>query len=373
MTSLNPLDLSDSTRMRSGTAARLAGLPVTTLRVWERRYSVVAAPKTATGQRLYSGLDVQRLRLLKHLTDCGHAIGTVAGLPAQALEALLAQEGSLSQPVLPANAMIQAATETSPGTSAFMSTFVPAVVPAILSTAANLRVWVVGRGAAQKLEALAACELVAVHNDLDAAEAATIRRNAPPPAVLLVHLASLMPGDADRVTALAARLGAPSVVVLYAFGRESLADSLRSAGATVRRDPISPRELCALITQVAQVASQQQGGSVNITEQAPAHGLPYAATQARQFDDANLAFLMGISTNVACECPRHVAEIVMQLASFERYSQDCISRSPADADLHAHLTDVAASARTGFERALQRIMAAEGIELPQPQPGLHQA
>ena len=32
-------------RLRSGTAARLAGLPVSTLRVWERRYAVVDAPK----------------------------------------------------------------------------------------------------------------------------------------------------------------------------------------------------------------------------------------------------------------------------------------------------------------------------------------
>ena len=367
MTSLNPLDLSDSTRMRSGTAARLAGLPVTTLRVWERRYGVVAAPKTATGQRLYSGLDVQRLRLLKHLTDCGHAIGTVAGLPALALEALLAQEAPLNQLALnaSANASANAVTSAATGTSPSAAALVTAVE--------NLRVWVVGRGAAQKLEALAACELVAVHTDLDAAEVAAlaaVHRNEAAPALLLVHLASLMPGDADRVTALAARLAAPCVLVLYAFGREALADSLRAAGATVRRDPISPRELCALVTQMA---SQRRGGLVNTTEHAATQSLPYAATQARQFDDANLSFLMGISTNVACECPRHVAEIVMQLASFERYSQDCISRSPADADLHAHLTAVAASARTGFERALQRIMAAEGIELPQPQLGLRQA
>ena len=39
-------------RLRSGTAARLAGLPVTTLRVWERRYGVVAPAKTVTGQQI---------------------------------------------------------------------------------------------------------------------------------------------------------------------------------------------------------------------------------------------------------------------------------------------------------------------------------
>ena len=75
-------------RLRSGTAARLAGLPVTTLRVWERRYGVVAAIKTESGQRVYSAHDVSRLRLLRQLTRAGHAIGTIATLELDSLQAL---------------------------------------------------------------------------------------------------------------------------------------------------------------------------------------------------------------------------------------------------------------------------------------------
>ena len=358
MTSLGMDDLSDSARMRSGTAARLAGLPVTTLRVWERRYGVVAAPKTATGQRLYSALDVQRLRLLKRLTDCGHAIGSVAGLTAHDLEALMLQESSKGQSA--STVISGAATE-----SALPNRPV-----------GTMRVWVVGRGAAHKLESLPACELMAVHGDLDAAEAAGVSAPAlrvtakgsaeiassaaSTPDVLLVQIASLQAAVVDRVLALSARLGAHSVVVLYAFGRESLADTLRSAGAHVRRDPISVRELGALITSLVR---QKRTGAASVSGEDEFASTSELA-QARQFDDATLAFLMDISTNVACECPRHVAEIVMQLASFERYSQDCLSRSPDDADLHALLTAVAASARTGFERALQRVIVAEGIVLP---------
>jgi MerR family transcriptional regulator, light-induced transcriptional regulator len=343
MAATDSLDLSASARMRSGTAARLAGLPVTTLRVWERRYGVVAAPKTDTGQRLYSSLDVQRLRLLKRLTDCGHAIGSVAGLSVEALEALMAQESTLS--------VAASATSSRP----------------VAPSSDSLLVWVVGRGAAHKLESLATCELVAVHDDLGSAEAAASLASAAlgfqPPDVLLVHLASLLVAEVERVTALALLLGSPCVVVLYAFGREALADTLRSAGATVRRDLIAARELCTLVSSVA---SQKQRASVmDVAVTSSQDAAAQLAVPARQFDDASLAFLMDISTNVACECPRHVAEIVMQLASFERYSQDCLSRSPADADLHAHLTSVAAAARVGFERALQRVMAAEGIVLPQ--------
>ena len=37
------------TEMRSGTAARLAGLSAPTLRIWEYRYGVVAPLKSASG------------------------------------------------------------------------------------------------------------------------------------------------------------------------------------------------------------------------------------------------------------------------------------------------------------------------------------
>ncbi|AIO71609.1 HTH-type transcriptional repressor CarH [Burkholderia multivorans] len=75
-------------RYRSGEAARLARMPAATLRIWERRYGVVAPPKTPSGQRMYSEDDVQRIRLLKALVNQGHAIGTIANLSREELEAL---------------------------------------------------------------------------------------------------------------------------------------------------------------------------------------------------------------------------------------------------------------------------------------------
>ena len=57
---------------REGKAeARLAGLPVETLRVWERRYELSEARRSAHGQRLYMASQVQRLGLLKQLVDQG--------------------------------------------------------------------------------------------------------------------------------------------------------------------------------------------------------------------------------------------------------------------------------------------------------------
>ena len=66
---------------------------------------------------------------------------------------------------------------------------------------------------------------------------------------------------------------------------------------------------------------------------------------------------------VACECLRHMSEIVSQLAGFERYSRECISTGPADAALHRQLSRTAGAARTLFELALQRVIYEERLVL----------
>ena len=305
--------------------ARLAGVPVATLRVWERRYGVVAAHKTATVQRLYSGHDVQRLRLIKQLTERGHAIGTIAALALPALEALAAGE-------LMAAAPLAAATS-------------------------SRRAWVVGRAAAQKLQAVGVTPL-RVWQNLDEAEAqAEALAVDDATGVLLVQINSLQPLAARRVRALAQRLRAQAVVVLYAFGAEAVADALRAAGAAVRREPATGRELAALL------------GATPAAALAAPVAAPLPPVEPRRFSDEALAALAELPSSVACECPRHMAEIVLQLAGFERYSAECLSRSPADAALHRHLGEVAGAARTLFERAVERLVAEEGLVLtPQGAP-----
>jgi MerR family transcriptional regulator, light-induced transcriptional regulator len=61
-----------------GTAARLAGIPPETLRIWERRYQLLSPGRTGGGHRLYSEDDVALLRCVKVLVDAGMRIGAVA-------------------------------------------------------------------------------------------------------------------------------------------------------------------------------------------------------------------------------------------------------------------------------------------------------
>ena len=307
-----------SHKLRSGTAARLAGLPVTTLRVWERRYGVVAAAKTESGQRVYSPHDVARLRLLRQLTHAGHAIGTIALLELESLQALTA------------------------GMPALASTVPGAVLDAV----------VVGRSAAHALEAVPGCVLRAVHDDLDQAESAQ-----PPEGrvgLLLVRLASLQPQAVGRVLALGASLRAGSVFVVYGFGTEASARALRESGATVRREPLTGRELAQWVRGVREAP---------VSAPRPAEAEAGWQVAPRRFADEALARLAEMPSPVACECLRHMAEIVAQLAGFERYSEDCMSTGPADVALHRHLCRTAGAARTMFEQALQRVVAEEGLAL----------
>ena len=293
-------------QLRSGAAARLAGLSSSTLRIWEHRYGVVSPPRSSSGQRTYSMEDVQRLRLIKRLTTEGHAIGTIANLAVDALTQL----------------------------SAGIQT----------TSASEQRVLVVGHSLAQKLEGRLRPAAAFVFEDLAHLEREVAQCGAAD--VLVVHIASLHASVTERVLALGIDLPARMVVVVYSFGTEPSADALRGAGVTVRREPITGRELAGLIVALKPV---------------PKHDAGVARTNSRLYSDAELVSLAETPSMVACECPRHLAEIVTLLVGFELYSADCASRSETDAALHRHLQEVTSVARTMFEQALARVVIDAGL------------
>lgn len=296
------------TLMRTGTAARLAGLSPSTLRIWEHRYGVVGPPKSAAGQRTYSMKDIERLRLIKRLTLEGHAIGTVARLDVGALAAL-----SSGNQVLSAQAQ---------------------------------RVLVVGHAAARKLEGRLRPSPAFVFDDLSHAQREVPRAGAAD--VLVIHVSSLDASMTERVMTLRSGLPAQNVIVIYSFGAEAAAASLRAAGVTVRREPISGKELASLIVASRPIVAAFSGN---------------AQTNSRLYSDAELVALAEIPSLVDCECPRHLAEIVTLLVGFELYSMQCAARNQEDAALHRHLHDVTSAARSMLEQALARVVVEEGLVL----------
>jgi hypothetical protein len=320
---------SEQPRYRSGAVARMVRIPVSTLRIWERRYQVVGPALTDSGHRLYSGADVERLLLIKQLIDLGHAIGSLARLPTPALLEIADARAALDN-------------------------------PALAGPAERTRTVLLGLGLPRRLGVLP-LQRVAVWADLASAEAAMVDGDALAGLqadLLVADLATLLPESATRLLALMQRLGVQRALVVYGFGNESATQRLRQAGCRLHRAPLAEAELRTQVTELLALPGAADAA-------APATGRPSlpAAVPPRRFDDAALLQMAAVSTTVACECPRHVAELVMLLGNFETYSAECVNRSTSDAELHAHLHWVAGQARALFEDALQRVAEAEGILL----------
>lgn len=313
-TSIAP-DLNDTVLYRSGAAARLSGVPVETLRVWERRYAIVRPQVSPSGRKLYSAENIQRLRLIKQLVAMGNSIGSVASLPMQTLQQMLADSAPL---VMAPRAQV-------PGHRA-------------------LRVALVGEaqasGRGRGLNVVAVCE--------DITQAAIALQGISVDAVI-IEMSSLMQAEPKRITAIRDAAAAPVAIVLYRYGPAPVMRHLREAGHVVAHaalDAVEFDELC----RSAMVAPERPVG-----DEPP----------APRFDTAALSALSATRNSIYCECPRHLAELVRAVQGFERYSAECAVRSPVDAALHGRLQHSAGRARALLEDALVELALAEGLPLPQ--------
>jgi len=77
--------------------SKLTGIPIDTLRAWERRYAAVTPTRDGRG-RMYTEADVTRLRLLNGAVEHGHSIGRLAGLSNEHLRDLCAAPAAVAPP-----------------------------------------------------------------------------------------------------------------------------------------------------------------------------------------------------------------------------------------------------------------------------------
>jgi len=329
-------------RHRSGAVARMLRMPVATLRVWERRYGLTQPLLSASGQRLYSEDDVRRLALLKQLTDLGHAIGSLAGLDM----AQLKQVASTHASVLAARA----------GDDRPPQRTMPALPWRVAVIGTALAVLLQRPGLRRQLSR----PVQVLGPFADAAAAAAALQGAAIDA-LLVHEPRLHEGWlASLQTAAPALAGLPKAV-LYRYAAESTCAALATSGTALLREPQND-------TVIGQWLQGVLRADVPARPAADAALPPDPAVPPRRWDDAALADFAGLSSTIACECPRHVAELLMQLSHFEVYSAECLHRNAADAELHAYLQQVAGTARARFEQALEHVALHEGLILPPAMP-----
>ncbi len=321
-----PAEPADEPRFRSGAVARMVRMPVATLRIWERRYNVSRPALTPSGQRLYSAAEVRRLGLLKQLTDLGHAIGSLAPLDWAQLQAVA---------------------------NTHASTVAGQRAPAAKAPAQPWRLAVVGTALAKRLQR--ASVRLALGRSMEVSgvyatvrQAAAALRHSPFDA-LLVHDAR--PDARVRPQSLREM----PLAVLYRFAAEPLCEQLAADNVALLREPQGDTALGQWLRSVA--------SNTPITVHAAT--MPSdEAVRPRRWDDAQLTDFAGLSSTIACECPHHVAELLMQLSHFEAYSAECADSSHADAQLHGFLRGVASTSRALFEDALERVAVHEGLLLP---------
>jgi MerR family transcriptional regulator, light-induced transcriptional regulator len=337
---MSPPSAGATTFHRSGAVARMLRMPVATLRVWERRYAVAQPTLSPSGQRLYSPDDVRRLALIRQLTQIGHAIGNLASLDMAQLQRVASTHAN-GLSAVPAGARTAAPDSLQSGVWRL------AVIGAALGT--RLRRPALLRRLGRPLELLGPFD--------DAAQAAAALGPAPAVDAMLVHEPQLHEGWRAAIDAAAPALAGVPKAVLYGFAADAVCETLASAGTALLREPQPDAVLAQwlhLLSTPARSRAPAAGPRTLAAEPAP----------PRRWEDAALAEFAALSPTMACECPRHVAELLMQLSHFEAYSAACEQRSPADAELHAYLRQVAADSRARFEAALEQIALHEGLMLP---------
>ena len=320
---------------RIGAVSKLSGVPVPTLRIWQTRYNAFS-PATSQGQhRLYSDEDLRKAALLKTLTLQGHGIRLIAGLDHAQLQQLLQTSTDMGR----------AAAERKPHGNVPVNP-----LPSLWG--------VVGQSLAERLQSNEfqtgslgqSLHIHQVWADLKQAQSSHVNR---PLDVLMVTVNSLNEQTAHQILDLAHQLGVRRTVVLYGFGQTRALAQLHRGACLVHRNSLDD----ATLSDIVQSARPPLEVPVRTWPEA---GQPIPP---RQYSDAVLQRVANIPSQVLCECPRHVAELIGQLGKFEDYSLDCLSQSTKDKALHTQLNTMAASARALFEDALRMVAEHEGISL----------
>ncbi len=312
-------------RLKIGAVANLTGLSAHNLRKWEERYGAVKPKRTESGERLYTREDVRRLVLIRRLSSAGVPIGEVA-------KASLAELEEISKTTL--------SDQHAAGAG--------------LEKPQSIRVVIVGE-VVVALGAPAASdgpEVDVVLRCADLGEAAE-KLSAQPVDIVVLETPTVHDGTEQLVSDAVSTLGARGTVVVYGFGARAALESLRRAGVLTMRAPIDSSEFRrAAVDLMSHDMGAARTEEIEDKEPPPP-----------RFSHDIVSRIVAMSPSIKCECPHHLAQIVMNLRAFEQYCAECENSSPSDAKLHHYLKGVTGRSRAAFEEALARVAEAEGIYL----------
>ncbi len=322
-------------RYRIGAVSRITGVPPETLRAWERRYGAVEPGRTEAGFRLYSEDDLERLALIKRLSDRGNAVGSIAALDREELRARLArcERGRRVR----ADELLRGARAGEPLPVAVLD---PAVAEQLREAGPE--------GSGLRVVAEAA-DLEALAGALDAGG----------PVVVILHLSALEPEPAAALGELLTRRGVLGAVVVFQFATRETLRHLALSGARLVRGPAEVELLRRAAAEAPFVEQVARPLGLHLGPVLPTGDEP---NPEPLFTAQALGRLREVSSTVRCECPNHLASLVRSLLEFEAYCARCEETNEDDAAVHARLYRETGAARMVMERALDFLVGADGLE-----------
>ncbi len=300
--------MQDKKTFSIGAVSKILGISTHALRKWEDRHGAIHPARSAGGDRRYSSEDLERLTRLKTLVDQGQAIGELAPLSDEQLAT------SVEDLLVPASR-------------------------------GPLSIAVIGERLAHELRR-AASRTPGVEVSAHAADATSLPDTAAD--VIVAELGSLGDDTGGSLQRIRTQTGVDRIVIVYGYGSITTAEQLSDARTALVRRPLNHREFARTVAALAGSPSSEQ----------PELGLP-----PHRFSREVLVRMAMISPELACECPQHVGQLLIELSDFEAYSAECENTKPHDASIHNMLRRTAATSRALFENALVELAEAEGIDL----------
>ena len=186
--------------------------------------------------------------------------------------------------------------------------------------------------------------------------------------LIIVQCATVFPDTIDSIKARTEAAGASRAIVIYHYTQEQTAVMMESHASkiTAMRSPISAGDLKSVCEADLAMAEIRNLSLNELPDDEVAQSVIEPLESEipdRQFSDELLARVSEISTSIECECPHHLASLLLALNAFELYCRECANRDEKDAMLHSFLHRKTANARQMMEDALSTLADAEGFDL----------
>ena len=299
-------------RLTIGAVANLTGVPTHTLRKWESRHSIVVPKRSGSGRRFYTNDHVQRLLLVKRLMSEGHALAELAKLSNDELDVLAVRHEQSRAASHDGGADVVGL-----NLSMLFERANPPLIPTFSAFSQTLERW-----------------LDQPHHVSESNHGTLVVESDTLPETVVEKLVALRSGHYQRV------------IVVYAFAPRRIEQLLASHGIQAIKAPATTEKIRY------RLESEVKRGHEDSYE-----------VGVSAFDPAQLSRIANMIPSLHCECPNHIAKLLIDISGFEKYCMQCVSDDPGEKQLHADLADMTARARSIFETALRSVAKADGLNL----------